>query len=163
MNSDPRAYRHVMGHFATGVTIVTADAGETVHGMTANSLTSVSLDPLLLLVCIDRRARMAGIIGEAGRFGISILSADQEPISRHFAGQPNPEVAVHYARLAGAPVLATSIGALACRVERVLDGGDHLIVLGAVEALRSVDGADGADPLLYFQGRYRQLGREPGA
>lgn len=158
MNIDPRAYRNTMGLFATGVTVITVDADATVHGMTANSLTSVSLDPLLLLVCIDRRARMANIIVEAGWFGVSILRADQEPLSRHFAGRPNPELAVPYARLAGAPVLAESMGALACRVERILDGGDHLIVIGAVAELRSAATDDSGDPLVYFKGEYRRLG-----
>jgi flavin reductase (DIM6/NTAB) family NADH-FMN oxidoreductase RutF len=155
MQIDPRAYRSTMGLFATGVTVITVDAGETVHGMTANSLTSVSLDPLLLLVCIDRRARMAPIIVEAERFAVNILRADQEPISRHFAGRPDPALPLHYTRLAGAPVLADSMGALVCRVERILDGGDHLIVLGAVEALHTA--ATAADPLLYFKGQYRKL------
>ncbi len=155
MNIEQRAYRNTMGLFATGVTVITVDAGDTIHGMTANSLTSVSLDPLLLLVCVDRRARMANIIVEAGRFGVSILRADQEPISRHFAGRPDPELALSFTHLAGAPVLASSMAALACRVERVLDGGDHLIVLGQVEALHS--DPDPVSPLLYFKGQYCSL------
>jgi flavin reductase (DIM6/NTAB) family NADH-FMN oxidoreductase RutF len=157
MNIDPRAYRNIMGHFATGVTVLTVDAGDHVHGMTANSLTSVSLDPLLLLVCIDRRARMASMIAEVGRFGVNILRANQEPISRHFAGRPDPDLALEYMRLAGAPLLVCSMGALVCRIERILDGGDHLIVLGAVEALRGVEAEDAGDPLLYFKGQYRRL------
>lgn len=157
MNIDPRDYRKTMGLFATGVTVITVDAGEAVHGMTANSLTSVSLNPLLLLVCVDRRARMAGMIGEVGRFGVNILRADQEAISRHFAGRPDPQLELAYTRLAGAPVLAASMGAVVCRVERVLDGGDHLIVMGAVEALRHAEAEENADPLLYFKGQYRRL------
>lgn len=154
MNIDPRAYRATMGHFATGISVITVDLGDTIHGMTANSLTSVSLDPVLLLICVDRRARLAQYIVEVPRFGVSLLRADQEPISRHFAGRPNPELEIAYTRLAGTPVLAANLGALACAVDRILDGGDHLIVLGRVEALQS---AEAADPLLYFKGQYRTL------
>lgn len=155
MNIDQRDYRTTIGLFATGVTVITARAGDDTRGMTANAVTSVSLDPLLLLVCIDRRARMAGAVVEAGRFAVNILRADQEPISRHFAGSPQPDVAPAMVDLAGAPVLAESMAALVCAVERVLDGGDHLIVIGRVEALRRDDEA--AEPLLYFRGRYRGL------
>jgi flavin reductase (DIM6/NTAB) family NADH-FMN oxidoreductase RutF len=154
MNIDPRAYRSTMGHFATGISVITVDLGDTIHGMTANSLTSVSLDPVLLLICVDRRARLAQYIVEVPRFGVSLLRADQEPISRHFAGRPNPELEIAYTQLAGTPVLAANLGALACAVDRILDGGDHLIVLGRVEALQS---AESADPLLYFKGQYRTL------
>lgn len=152
---DPRDYRNTIGLFATGVTVITARAGDETRGMTANSVTSVSLDPLLLLVCIDRRARMAGVVVEAGRFAVNILRADQEQISRHFAGRPQESPAPPLADLAGAPALAESLACLVCAVERVLDGGDHIIVIGRVEALRRGD--EVADPLLYFRGRYHGL------
>lgn len=144
-----------MGLFATGVTVITARSGEETRGMTANAVTSVSLEPLLLLVCIDRRARMAGLIVEAERFAVNILRADQEPLSRHFAGRPDPDLAPHFDELAGAPILAESMASLVCAIDRVLDGGDHLIVLGRVEALRRAD--DSSGPLLYYHGKYRQL------
>lgn len=152
---DPRDYRTTMGLFATGVTVITARAGAETRGMTANAVTSVSLDPLLLLVCIDRRARMAGVVVEAGRFAVNILRADQEQVSRHFAGRPQEGLAPPLVELAGAPALAESMAALVCAVERVLDGGDHIIVIGRVEALRR--GEDEAEPLLYFRGGYRGL------
>lgn len=155
MNVDPREFRNTMGLFATGVTVITARAGEETRGMTANAVTSVSLDPLLLLVCVDRQARMAGVIVEAGRFAVNILRADQEQLSRHFSGRPQDGVEPRLVELAGAPVLADSMASLVCAVERVLDGGDHLIVIGRVEALRRAEGAD--EPLLYFRGRYREL------
>lgn len=158
MSVDPRSYRDTMGMFATGVTVITARAGELTRGMTANSLTSVSLDPLLLLVCVDRRAGMAAVIGEAERFAVNILRADQEDISRHFAGRPRPAGDPPLAELAHTPVLADSMAAVVCSVERILDGGDHLIVLGRVEALRHGDGP--GDPLLYYRGRYRALADE---
>jgi flavin reductase (DIM6/NTAB) family NADH-FMN oxidoreductase RutF len=152
---DPRDYRNTMGLFATGVTVITARAGEELRGMTANSVTSVSLDPLLLLVCVDRRARMAGVIVEAGRFVVNILRADQEQISRHFAGRPQEGLAPPMVELAGAPALAEAMASLVCGVERVIDGGDHIIVIGRVEALHRGD--EEAEPLLYFRGRYHGL------
>lgn len=152
---EQREYRTTIGLFATGVTVITARAGDETRGMTANSVTSVSLDPLLLLVCVDRRARMAGVIVEAGRFAVNILGAGQEALSRHFAGSPQEGLAPRLAELSGAPVLAESMASLVCAVERILDGGDHLIVLGRVEALRRDDEA--AAPLLYFRGQYRDI------
>ncbi|GIV87320.1 MAG: flavin reductase [Chloroflexus sp.] len=154
MSIDPREYRSTIGLFATGVTVITASDGDHIRGMTANSLTSVSLDPLLLLVCVDRKARMAPVISAANHFAVNILRADQEAIARHFAGRPQPDIEVALEELAGAPILSDSLATLVCARERILDGGDHLIVLGRVIALRrAVEG----DPLLYFAGAYRQL------
>ena len=84
---DPRAYRDTIGLFATGVTVVTARLGDTVHGMTANAVSSVSLDPTLLLVCVDRRARMHDLLQQAGAFVVNILAEDQEALSGHFTGR----------------------------------------------------------------------------
>jgi flavin reductase (DIM6/NTAB) family NADH-FMN oxidoreductase RutF len=152
---DPREYRATIGLFATGVTVITARAGGETRGMTANAVTSVSLDPLLLLVCVDRRAHMAGVIVEAGKFAVNILRADQEAISRHFSGRPQPGLEPRLIEIAGAPALGESLAALVCSVEHILDGGDHLIVIGRVEAVRRDD--DGTDPLLYFRGQYHSL------
>jgi len=155
MAVDQRAYRDTIGMFATGVTVITACDGDTTRGMTANSLTSVSLDPLLLLVCVDRRATMAGVIERAERFAVNILRADQEAVSRHFAGRPTLDPQPALDEFAGAPALVDCMATLVCAAERVLDGGDHLIVLGRVEALRQAPRP--GDPLLYYRGRYRHL------
>lgn len=155
MSIDQREFRATIGLFATGVTVITARSGEETRGMTANAVTSVSLEPLLLLVCIDRRARMAGLIVEAERFAVNILRAEQEALSRHFAGRPDPALAPRFDELAGVPILAASMASLVCAIDRVLDGGDHLIVIGRVEALRRADDAGG--PLLYYRGQYCQL------
>lgn len=152
---DQRTYRNTIGLFATGVTVITAQANGVLRGMTANSLTSVSLDPLLLLVCVDRQAHMADVIAQSERFAVNILRADQEAISRHYGGRPRAELEVPIEEFAGAPALADSMATLVCAVERVLDGGDHLIVLGRVEALRQAD--EPGAPLLYFGGQYRRL------
>lgn len=155
MMIDPLEFRRTIGTFATGVTVVTTRSSDEIHGMTANSLTSVSLDPLLLLLCVDRRARMCSLLIEGARFAVNVLSDRQEAISRHFAGRPDPELPITFGELDGVPTIAETLSALACTVDRVLDGGDHTIVLGRVDALaRSpVD----QPPLLYFAGRYRQL------
>lgn len=155
MDIDLRQFRRTMGLFATGVTVITVHANGSVHGMTANAVSSVSLDPLLVLVCVGRRARMCGMIVEAGRFAINILSEHQEELSRHFGGQPADGVCIGLSDLNGIPILDNSLATLICTVDRVVDGGDHIIVLGRVDALKSV--GDEQQPLLYYAGRYHQL------
>jgi flavin reductase (DIM6/NTAB) family NADH-FMN oxidoreductase RutF len=155
MELDQHTYRNTIGLFATGVTVVSAEAGGEIRGMTANSVTSVSLDPLLLLVCVERTAHMAAALAEADRFGVSILSDEQESASRHFAGQPGPAFTPTFVPIGSVHRLEGSMAALACVTERVLDGGDHLIVLARVEAAWRAD-APGA-PLLYFAGQYRSI------
>lgn len=159
---DARAYRNTIGLFASGVTVITTRIGDTVHGMTANAVSSVSLDPTLLLVCIDRRARMHGLIQEAGAFAVNILAEDQEALSGHFAGkgkegppppnlrfEPDPEMDDN------PPTLSGCVAAIRCLVEQSYDGGDHTILLGRVIELRP--GLPGTRPLLWFGGRYRHL------
>lgn len=148
-------YRKTIGLFATGVTVLSVKVGDETHGMTANAVSSVSLDPVLLLACIDRRARMAELVVAAGRFAVNILGADQEAIARHFAGQAQLAWAPVFAEHGGVPVLVGSLGHLICRLEHVIDGGDHLIVLGRVEGLNRSD--DSAQPLVYYRGRYGQF------
>ncbi|GAB4214686.1 MAG: flavin reductase family protein [Roseiflexaceae bacterium] len=155
---EPREFRRTIGLFATGVTVVTTEVDGVFHGMTANSVTSVSLSPLLLLVCVDRRARMAGMLTDNARFAINILSDRQEWISRHFAGKPG-ERPVPLDRLDGVPVIEGTLATLACTVDRLLDGGDHIIVIGRVDALARPNPE--AHPLLYFGGEYRALAVQP--
>lgn len=161
---DPRAYRNTIGLFASGVTVITTRLGEMVHGMTANAVSSVSLDPTLLLVCIDRRARMHDLITQAGAFAVNILAADQDDLSGHFAGRgkdgpPPPTLHFIYATNGdddgGVPTIAHSVAAIRCAVETSYEGGDHTILLGRVTELRP--GPTGTLPLLWFSGRYRHL------
>jgi flavin reductase (DIM6/NTAB) family NADH-FMN oxidoreductase RutF len=152
---DIREYRRTIGLFATGVTVITAGVGEQIHGMTANSLTSVSLDPLLLLVCVDRRARMCAVIHEAGRFAVNILAAEQEPLSRHFAGRAVEGLDIAFDDLNGVPVLSGALATLSCTVSEILEGGDHIIVMGAVEAFERR--AEPPPPLLYYSGGYHRI------
>jgi flavin reductase (DIM6/NTAB) family NADH-FMN oxidoreductase RutF len=158
---DTLAFRRTIGLFATGVTVITTCVGDVIHGMTANAVSSVSLDPLLLLVCIDRRARMCGLVQQAGGFAVNVLSDRQADLSRHFAGSkggPEPPTLVFERDPAGgAPYIHGCLAAIRCRVESVLDGGDHIVVLGRVVHFQP---GPAREPLLFFGGRYRFL-REP--
>jgi flavin reductase (DIM6/NTAB) family NADH-FMN oxidoreductase RutF len=149
---DPTELRRTMGRFATGVAVITTSLDGEPHGMTVNSLTSVSLDPPLLLVCFTRGARTAECVEASGRFAVNILGARQEQVSNafarrgadHFAGVDLPTAT------GGVPLIPGALAHAVCSVERVLDGGDHVVVLGAVEEVSHRDGA----PLLFFGGTY---------
>ncbi len=158
---DRREFRNIVGLFATGVTVVTTRVGENVHGMTANAFTSLSLDPLLILICVDRRARLHPLIQEAGTFAVNVLHEGQEAISRNFAGQPQQGLSdiLHFSTDGGAPIILGCLASLRCDVRQVLDGGDHAIVIGNVKEL--IRGDVGAHPLVYFAGKYRRLLVEP--
>lgn len=155
---DSTAFREVMGTFATGVTVVTTTHGTDVVGMTANSFTSVSLSPPLVLVSVGKNLAMHGWIEQARQFGITILGQDQVAVSNHFGGRRNPEFEseLEYAWLEGIPMLSTGLANIACRLWAAYDGGDHTLYVGEVVGLRK--GA-GYDPLLYFHG-YRALTSE---
>lgn len=139
--TDPALLRRGFGAFATGVTVVTV-GGSVTHGMTTNSFTSVSLDPPLLLVCVDREALMHAKLAAAGSFGVSVLAADQEDVARHFANQWRPEGIVQFepfewrpGRLTGAPLLGGAVAHFECTVWQTYDGGDHTIFVGRVLSL----------------------------
>ncbi|MBA2679945.1 MAG: flavin reductase [Ktedonobacteraceae bacterium] len=155
MSVDPRNFRRAMGLFATGVTVITVRVGDTVHGMTANAVTSVSLDPLLILFCVDNRARMAQIIKEAGRFAINVLSERQQALSSHFSGRPVEGLEVDFLETEGVPTLADNLATFVCTLDRIYDGGDHRVIFGRVDALTRA--TDALSPLLYYAGTYRQL------
>lgn len=162
---DSRTYRNTIGLFASGVTVITTRLGEVIHGMTANAVSSVSLDPTLLLICLDRRTRMHDLIQEAGAFAVNILSEEQEHLSGHFAGRskdgpPPPDLHFLYgpdgtADDGGVPTIAGTVTAIRCQVEAAYPGGDHTILLGRVTELRP--GTPGRQPLVWFGGRYRHL------
>jgi flavin reductase (DIM6/NTAB) family NADH-FMN oxidoreductase RutF len=152
-------FRAVLGRFASGVTIVTArhTNGED-HGMTASAFCSVSLEPPLVLACIERTTDMFTVLRVAGRFGVSILSEDQEALSRRFAELPAGRFdGVGYTRSdSGVLLLDDAIAHLECRCIARHEAGDHDIVVGEVEAAH-VGG--GGRPLLYYRGGYAQLER----
>jgi len=156
-------FRQAMGSFATGVTVITlAEAGGEVHGMTANAFSSVSLDPLLVLVCVDHRARTHAHLQERKRFGINVLASDQRLISEFYAGstethQRAEAAGARFDRTAyGTPVLQGALAYLECILRQAQDAGDHTIFIAEVEDVVVRQG----DPLLYFHGKYRAVGED---
>lgn len=153
----PPRMRTALGRFASGVTIVTTaeDRCDTsVHGMTANAFTSVSLDPPLVLVSISNRAKMNGRIIESGRYGVSVLAGDQEPLSLHFAGAPqNDPDLVRFVWRGDVPLLEGALVHLACSLEASHPAGDHTLHIGRVEQLWYDDG----HPLVFYTGSFRAL------
>lgn len=155
---DAAEFRHIMGHFATGVTVVTSrdPASGQPCGLTANTMASVSLEPTLVLTCVDLTADSHDCILEAGFFAINILASNQESISRRFSRGDQAEkfIGVPYRTEAtGAPILEDTLAWLDCRIWARYPGGDHTIIVGEVAA----GGAVGRDPLLYFRGGYGEF------
>jgi flavin reductase (DIM6/NTAB) family NADH-FMN oxidoreductase RutF len=151
---EPTRFRAAMGHFATGVTVVTATGHEGPVGMTANAVCSLSLDPLLLLVCFDNEARTLRVVRERRRFGVNVLAGGQEPLARLFASKlPEAEKfsEVPHSVHDGVPVIEGVLAWVACDLERLVDGGDHTIGIGAVTAAET----GGGEPLLWYRGAYR--------
>lgn len=157
----PDGLRAVMSRFATGVTVMTCRCVEEPHGMTANAVTSVSLDPLLVLVCVGHDTEMRPLVREAGAFGLSILPATAQALSNHFADASRPSghaqfgsVRTHRAQT-GAPLLEGALAWLDCEIWRIHDGGDHDIVVGEVVACGV--GPD-APALGYYRSGYTTIG-----
>jgi flavin reductase (DIM6/NTAB) family NADH-FMN oxidoreductase RutF len=157
---NPVMFRRVAGAFTTGVTVITVEREPgLVHGMTANSFTSVSLDPLLVLVCVDQDARLLSYLKSQRRFGVSILREDQQALSEYFAKtEQTPEedasLGIRYKWTpSGIPLLDGTLAELACNVVAEHPAGDHTIFIGEVESMESYDG----EPLLFHCGQYRRL------
>lgn len=157
-------FRHSLGRYATGVTVVTCTVGGVDHAMTANSFTSVSLDPLLVLVCVERDTRFHEAVVESGRWAVSVLAQDQRRHAVWFATRGRPLegqfLQVPHVRgpLTDAPLLTGAVATLEVRSVGLHEAGDHDILVGEVVALGPVD--DSKAPLLYFGSRYRELGAE---
>jgi len=155
LEGDPAlAFRRTLGMFATGVTVLTARVAEQVHGMTANAFMSVSLSPPLVLISIDRRAKMGALLHEGTRFGVSVLEARQTELSDRFAGRiaddiPEPAFEVVHET----PLVEGALAHLVARVVRSYWGGDHSLFVGQVEFARYGEGR----PLLFHGGRYERL------
>jgi flavin reductase (DIM6/NTAB) family NADH-FMN oxidoreductase RutF len=147
-------FRSVMGHFATGVTVVTAATADGPVGMTANAVTSLSLEPLLLLVAFDNASRTLPVVRDTGRFGVNVLAAGQADLARLFASKaPEREkfAGVPHTVHGGIPVIEGVLAWVGCRLERLIPGGDHTIGIGAVEAAEAGRG----EPLIWYRGTYR--------
>jgi 3-hydroxy-9,10-secoandrosta-1,3,5(10)-triene-9,17-dione monooxygenase reductase component len=160
---DTAAFRRVLGQFATGVTVITIQHGDTIHGMTANSFTSVSMDPPLVLFCVAKSTRMSQLLDGTPGFAINMLSATQEHVSRQFAGSKKDEATrtVRLERGPVAPLIDGSLAALSCVTDAIHEGGDHLIVVGRVVALHEARMAGGKPPLVFFRSRYHDVIARP--
>ena len=158
MNIDPDTFRSALGRFASGVTIVTAvdGAGHDV-GLTVSAFASVSLEPPLVLVCIDHAASIHPVLLEAHHFAVNILAAAQEPLARRFSTLEGDRFdGVGYTRgQTGVAVLDEVLGCIECHRVHATEGGDHTIFIGRVEAVH----IRAASPLLYYRGGYAQLER----
>jgi flavin reductase (DIM6/NTAB) family NADH-FMN oxidoreductase RutF len=157
-------FRNTVGSFATGVTVITTrgadDAEEDVYGMTANAFSSVSLDPPLILVCVNSGTQGAETIARNGVFAVNVLGAHQEPISRHFSSRERPSGRAafaglpHVSAVTGSPILERAAAYLDCIVRDCHEAGDHLIFIGEVVAI----GSDpDVRPLVFHGGRYAAL------
>jgi len=155
---NPELFREVFGRFATGVAVITAAGSDGSGGMTANALCSLSLDPLLALVCFENRARTLPIVRDAGRFGVNLLAAEQEDIAGVFASKlPEAEklVGVDHRLEHGVPIIEGALAWAVCELQELIAGGDHTIAIGRVLALGLKQ--DEPEPLLWYAGTYRAL------
>jgi flavin reductase (DIM6/NTAB) family NADH-FMN oxidoreductase RutF len=155
MGIDEAGFRQALGHFASGVTVVTTGLEGTPYGMTVSAFSSVSLSPPLVLICIDKGVGTHEAISKSGRFAVNILHRDQEAVSRQFATR-GPDKFAGVAMREGAlglPLVGGALACIECSLHATFDGGDHTIFVGLVEHAQTGDGP----PLLYFRGGYRQL------
>jgi flavin reductase (DIM6/NTAB) family NADH-FMN oxidoreductase RutF len=162
-----RLFRDAMGQFATGVTLVTTRAPDGAdHAITANSVTSVSLDPLLVLVCVERASRLHDAVLESGLWAVSVLGLDGEPVSRRLARRGHDTdgalagVPHSRGRHTGALMLDTALATVECRTVAAHPGGDHTVLIGAV--LATATPRPDAPPLIWHRGRYTALDRPVG-
>ena len=154
---DARHYRDTIGLFATGVAVVIARAGNEVVGMTVNALTSVSLDPLLLLFCPARTSRFAEHMTALTGFTINLLRHEQQALSTYFAGgwKEDEPPAYRLVPSRSAPRLEGALASMDCEISSITEAGDHWIVIGKVLELHQ--GVPPHHPLLFFRGRYRAV------
>ncbi len=158
---DAGVFRRAMGRFVTGVTVVTTTTGGIDHAMTANAFTSVSLDPPLVLVCVEREARFHDAVEEAGVWSVSVLDSTARAVSAWLATRGRPlhgqldRVPHHRGPLTGTALLDQSLATLECRTTALHAGGDHSIVVG--EVLGAWLHEDDAGALVYYRGGYDRL------
>lgn len=156
MAIDPRELRNAMGLFATGVTIITTkDATGKPFGLTANAFSSLSLDPPLLLVCIDKKVDCYACFDESKVFVVNFLARNQEDLSTRFAtkGIEKFEGVSYTLGSLGVPLLDGALAHLECKVAACYEGGDHTIYTGEIQSMATSE----AEPLLFYQGKYRSL------
>ncbi len=152
-NVTPQTFRQTLGRFASGITVVTVlENGET-HGITVSAFLSVSLEPPLVLVSVDKKARSHERIVKGEHYGVSILSENQKRLSNHFAHR-DPDAVPEFEMLNNFPVLKNALAQLVCKTVQHVDAGDHTLFIGEIETLAWQE--DGK-PLVYFQGGYQRI------
>lgn len=153
--SDPKQFRTVLGHFATGITVVTTKDADSLYGLTVNSFTSVSINPPLVLVCVDKKSKTHGHVLNSGVFAVSVLAIGQEGVSKAFSRadtRQNKLEGVSFAEAkTGAPFIRGCLAYLDCKVVNTYEGGDHTIFLGEVVALGL---RNRQSPLVFYAGKY---------
>ena len=147
---DDRTFRNAMGKFATGVTVITTQTKDDIHGMTANAFMSVSLTPKLITISVDNRANMLDKIKESKQFAVNILSDKQQDISMHFAGQTKEEREIEFGFIEGIPVIQEALVSVVCDLDTSYVVGDHTLFIGRVIDIKTTEG----DPLTFYCGRY---------
>lgn len=158
LEGDPAvAFRRTLGMFATGVTVLTTRVGDRVHGMTANAFMSVSLHPPLVLISVDREARLCGMLSEGSRYGVSVLAQDQSDFSETYARSARDGPEPQFVIVRETPLVEGALAHIVARVVRTYWGGDHSLFLGHVEYARYGEG----EPLLFHGGRYERILGEP--
>jgi flavin reductase (DIM6/NTAB) family NADH-FMN oxidoreductase RutF len=161
MGSRSDRFREVMGHFATGITVVTTFEGPQPQGITVNAFSSVSLDPPLVMVALDRRRFITPMVRAAGRYAVNVLGSHDQGLSDCFAHAPvspgRDEFcgAAWHAGPTGLPLIDGSIATLECTIVETFSAGDHDLFIGRVDSLRQA--GDGVAPLLYFRRRYLRI------
>ena len=155
MSIDDALFRRALGSFPSGVTVVTTVHDNAAYGMTVSSFSSLSLKPQLLLICIQSHLPTHAAILKSGIFAVSILAADQADVSQHFASKiPDKFTGINCSTTAsGIPVIANACATFACTLAHILPGGDHSIIVGAIDEVHVSDRA----PLVYHRGAYHQL------
>ncbi|MBE1555181.1 flavin reductase family protein [Sporosarcina limicola] len=150
---DDRLFRNAMGSFTTGVTVITTEIAEEVHGMTANAFMSISLNPRLVAISVGENARMFQYIKDAKKFAVNILSSDQQKESMQFAGQLKEEHEIAFSTYKGLPIIEDALAVVTCELHSEYVAGDHTIFIGHVTGVKLSQ----KDPLLFSQGKYREL------
>lgn len=156
----PDEFRSAMSRLPTGVTVVTAPGERGPSGLTANAVASLSLEPPLMLACLDRGSRTLREVEHSGRFGVNVLAADQEELARRFATKREMHEkwdGIVWRERDGIPAIDGTVASVACELRDVLAGGDHVILTGKVLALDAGEG----DPLVFYRGEYMGLGEVP--
>lgn len=154
-----RDFRHALGRFASGVTVITAMHEGQTHGMTANAFVSVSLEPPLVLASLDNRSSMHRILPHTKRYGVSVLAENQEALSNHFAGKRDPALTAGFTLRDGIPLLDGALAYFIVEVTELHPAGDHTLYIGRVTHLEWREG----QPLLFYAGHYRQMRGHPQA